>query len=123
RAEMVIASPATGITGVRIGLGCRSAKNSRVLRGDRVEDAVEILHRGELDRETTFALSECNLDPRVEGVREPRGELVERGDPVARTRLALCGRRRGLTPPERHDLLRGTDRDPLRDDAQREAIH
>lgn len=44
------------------------AQESGVLRGHEVEDAVEVLDRGELDRETTLVLPEVDTDPRLEAI-------------------------------------------------------
>src|SRR5215470_5912946 len=37
----------------------------------RLEDAIEVAHRGELDHDLPLALAELDLDPGLEGVREP----------------------------------------------------
>ena len=44
------------------------AQESGILRCHEVEDAVEVLDRRELDRETTLVLPEVDTDPRLEAI-------------------------------------------------------
>src|SRR5690606_435532 len=85
---------------------------------ERAEDALEVLHGGELDGDLALLLAQVDLHSRLEPIRETGRQVGQRRrDQSPRSRaLGL----RGLLRPRTHqvhDLLDGPDREALGDDA------
>lgn len=101
-----------------------SGNRERALLGSqRLEDALEVIHRGELDDDLPLLLPQVDLDPRLEPVREPGGEFAQGGGEAgAGARTLGAGGRRLPGPHQRDDLFDRTDREPLGDDPQGEPL-
>ena len=90
-------------------------KHRPLARGEGAENALQVLHRGELDDDLALLLAQVDLHPGLEAVREPGREFTQRrGEPGTGTRPLgasepLCGSR----THEGHDLLDRSHREPL----------
>ena len=100
------------------GTGQRLALVAQV---HRVEDPVEVLHRGELHREATLALPEGDAHPGLEAVGEVGGEVVELRAAAAGPRGAAGGR--GGVVTEGDELLDRAHREALGHDPLRHPLH
>ena len=87
---------------------------------EQVNDAVEVLDRGELDGQLALSLTEVDPHPGVESVREPRGQVVQLRVAGSGTRFAGSG---SVVTTERDDLLDVAYRQPLGHDPLCQALH
>ncbi len=102
---------------------CRAVSSrSRAVGVDDLDDAAQVVHRGELDDHLALGAAHVHPHPGLQPLRQPVGELEQAG-----RRGAICGLPPLLgcrfVPPEGDDLLHRAHREPLGDDPVGQPLH
>src|SRR5690242_10016510 len=89
-------------------------ENASLTGGERAEDPLKVVHRGELDRDLSLLLPQVDLHAGLEAVREAGGKVAQcRGEPGAGPRSLGARNGLGARSHEGDDLLDGPHRQSL----------